>query len=666
MKSTNYSVKGAFGAVFKATLRRQLPGAIVIAVICACMSVVSALLYCNDSSVIEQDVSYGAFTWGLSVLSVIAVYCAVSIGVMYNAYFSRRACDYHFALPYKRSHIYNSNFLFGILAIVFALAVSSGVFAAVVGIIEAVYKNTHFTTLSFTIEYDAVIKPLITLLAALLAGYSACSMCAAVAGKWLQYAAFCFICIVSTPVMLIGIASRINVVWGMVVDVFRFSSITPVGVVAMILREQSDEMYIFMTIVSLVEFIGMYVAGLLAFKRRKAEIAESGQGGTLIKYILMAVFVISGFVYFSATDNFFATAVTGVILAFICAVLFSAGQVRRKKIFTKQTGIIFGAVTGVCLVLTAGAYFANSSSYVKYVPKAEEVQSVTVTEYDSFSRYSNEMLWYVMELLNGASAPVTEATITDPQNIQKVIDFHTLAVSDEVMHYTLGDRMSDLVDDSLEATTTVSETMDTVDGVTAPANEDITETLNCTLEYKLKNGRTVKRSYTIEYNLWHEFLAVFKTKEAIMQQEPFSCDINDIMYVEGIVYSYEDMPDGSYATTDSLYILSPQEWEDIRDVLAEERINESDYNFRYGYDGAGYFTVNTLDPNVPQEQQKLMRGMTPLERYNYVADYNRLMLQDPEVYPLYPVNSYSVNIHLDDENTVRLMQSPEMQQNKLQ
>lgn len=666
MKSTNYSVKGAFGAVFKATLRRQLPGAAVIAVICACISVVSALLYCNDSSVMEQDVSYGVFTWGLSVLFVLAVYCAVSIGVMYNSYFSRRACDYHFALPYKRSHIYNSNFLFGLLAVAFAILFSAGVFAAVVGIIETVYKNTHFTTLSFTVEYGLVIKPLVTLLAALLAGYSVCSMCAAVAGKWLQYALFCFICIVSTPVMLIGIASRINVVWGLMVDIFRFSSITPVGVAAMILREPSDNMYIFMTVVSLVEFIGMYVAGLLAFKRRKAEIAESGQGGTLIKYILMAVFVISGFVYFSAAENFFATAVTGVIVAFICAVLFSAGQVRRKKIFTRQTGIIFGAVTGVCLVLTAGAYFANSSSYVKYVPKAEEVQSVTVTEYDYFSRYTNETLWYIMELLNGESAPAMEATLTDPQNIQKAIDFHNLAVSDEVMNYTLGDRVSDLVGDTLEATTAVSETMDTVDGATAPANEEITENLSCTLEYKLKNGRTVKRSYVIEYDLWHEFLSVFKTQEAIMQQEPFSCDINDIMYVEGIIYSYEDMQDGSYATTDSIYILSPQEWEDVRDVLAEERINESDYDFRYGFGSSGYFTVNTIDPEVPQEQQELMRGMTPLERYNYVADYNRLMLQDPQAYPLYPVNSYSVDIHLDDENTVRLMQSPEMQDNKVQ
>lgn len=661
MKSTNYSVKGAFNAVFKATLRRQLPGAAVVAVICACISVVSALLYCDDSSVMEQDISYGVFTWGLSVLFVIAVYCAVSVGVMYNSYFSRRACDYHFALPYKRSHIYNSNFLFGILAIAFAILFSAGVFAAVVGVIETVYNNTHFTTLSFTVEYGLVIKPLVTLLAALLAGYSACSMSAAVAGKWLQYAFFCFICIISTPIMLIGIASRINVVWGLMVDIFKFSSITPAGVAAMILREPSDNMYIFMTVVSLAEFAGMYIAGLLSFKHRKAEIAENGQGGTFIKYILMAVFVISGFAYFSASENFFATAVTGVIAAFICAALFSAGQVRRKKIFTKQTGILFGAVTGVCLVLTACAYFANSSSYVKYVPKAENVQSVTVTEYDNFSGYTNEILWYVMELLNGESAVVTEATLTDPQNIQTVIDFHTLAVSDEVMNYTLGDRVSDLVGDTLEATTAVSDGINTVDEATTSANEDITDNLSCTLEYKLKDGSTVKRSYTIEYDLWHEFLAIFKTQEAIMQQEPFSFDINDIMYVEGVIYSYEEMEDGSYATTDGLYVISPEEWAEVRDVLAQERISESDYDFKYGYGGAGYFTINTLDPDVPEDQKEFMRGMTPLERYDYVADYNRKMLQDPQTYPLYPVNSYNVDIHLDDKNTVYLMQSPEMQ-----
>lgn len=666
MKSADYSAKGVFFSVFKSVARRQLPGAIVISVICACMSVVSALLYCTNAG-FDQDISYGVFAWGAYVLFAVSVYCAVSVGVMYNAFFSRRACDYHLSLPYKRSQIYNANFLFGLLAIVFSVIISSCVFAAVAGITESVYSSTHSATISFTIEYDVIIKKLVTLFAALLAGYSACSMCAAVAGRWIQYAAFCFICIISTPVMLIGIASRINVVWGVMVDIFRFTSITPVGVTAMMLREPPDNVYIFMSVVSLIEFAAMYAAGLVSFMRRKAEIAESSQGGSFVKYILMVVFVISGFVYFNASKNFFTTAVTGIITAFICAVLFSAGQVRRKKILTKQTGIIFGSVAAVCLVFTACVYFANSSSYVKYVPKAEDVQSVTVTEYDYFSGYANENLWFIMELFNGESSSVSKATLDEPQNIQAVIDFHTRAVSDEVRNYTFKDKISDSVTDTLEETTTVSENASADEETTSTSDYfDITDTISCAIEYKLKDGRTVKRSYTIDYDLWKEFIAIFKNKEALMQQEPFSYNTDEIIYVEGVSYSYDEDISGDYYTNENFYVISPQEWENIRDVIVEDKINETDYNFKYGYDGAGYFTVCTLSPDLPQKQKELILSMTPRERYEYVANYNRLMLLYPEEYAQYPINEYSVNILLDDENTVKLIQSPDMQKNIVQ
>lgn len=663
MKSTKYSVKSAFGAAFKSVFRRQFPGAAVIAAICACLSVISAIIYCmNNGSPGYNDISGEVLIWGSFVLFAVSVYCAVSVGIMYNSYFSRRACDYHFAMPYKRSNIYNSNFLFGLLAIVFALIVSAASFALTVKIIETVYNNSHFTTINFTVQYAVILKPLLTLLAALLAGYSVCSMCAAAAGKWLQYAAFCFIGIISVPVMLIGIASRISDVWGFMADVFRFSSVTPVGVAAMIARGATDKMYVFMSVVSLAEFAAMYLAGLLTFKHRKAEIAENGQGGTLIKYILMIVFVISGFVYFSAEKNFLATAVTGVITAFACAALFSAGQVRRKKIFTKQTGIIFGVVTGVCLILTASVYLINSSSYVKYVPKADEVQSVTVAEYDSFSGYTNEPLWYIIELLNGEPTSSGEVTLDEPQNIQAVIDFHNRAVSDEVMNYTLKNKISETIINFSEATTVSTSNANDADGA-VPTEEEITEAISCTIEYKLKNGGTVKRSYTINYDLWHEFLAAFKTQEAIMQQEPYSINTDEILYVEGTIYNYDQGSDDSYFTSYNTYIISPQEWADIRDVLVEDRINESDYDFRYGFDGAGYFTIYTLAADLPQEQKDLILSMTPRERYDFVAEYNTLLTADPEKYSVYPVEEASVNINNSDKKTVQLMQSPEMQNN---
>ena len=265
MKSTNYSVKGAFSAAFTATARRQLPGALIAAAVSAIVSVIYALFYCTGYYGYDNDISYGVKMWGSAVLFIAAVYSAISVGVMFNAYFSRRACDYHFAMPFKRSHLYHANFLFGLTAIALLIAVSVAVFSATAGIISAANPEGKVTYIILTAE---VLKPLLTLLASLLAGYSACTMCAAVSGKWLQYAVLVFICIFSVPVLLIGVASRINSVWGVMVSLFDFASITPVGVAAMLLKEPADGMCIFMSIVALAECLGMYLAGLLSFKRR--------------------------------------------------------------------------------------------------------------------------------------------------------------------------------------------------------------------------------------------------------------------------------------------------------------------------------------------------------------------------------------------------------------
>lgn len=667
MKSTNYSVKGAFSAAFTATARRQLPGALIAAAVAAIVSVIYALFYCTGYYGYDNDISYGVKMWGSAVLFIAAVYSAISVGVMFNAYFSRRACDYHFAMPFKRSHLYHANFLFGLTAIALLIAVSVAVFSATVGILSVSNPDGDVT---YMIQTAEVLKPLLTLLASLLAGYSACTMCAVVSGKWLQYALLVFVCIFSVPVLLIGIASRINSIWGIMVSLFDFASITPVGAAAMLLKEPADGVCVFMSVVALVECLGMYLAGLLSFKRRKAEIAESGQGGSFIKYLLMALFVASGFLYFGASENLLVTIVTGVITAFVCAALFSAVQVRRKKIFTKQTGILFGAVTGICLVLTVGIYFSNSSSYVKYVPEVDEVESVTITEYDGYDSYSSVSLDYIMQILNGSTAETRRATLTEPQNIQTVVDFHTLAVSDKVIRNTSAngaENANDLLpagseNDVLQETTAAVSDPSAADGVTV--NEEdyfIGDRIDCSLAYKLKNGRTVYRSYAIkspDYDLWHQFLAAFKNKEAVMQEEVFAVDINDVLYVETTVYQIVTGEEET-SVADQSYVLPAAEWEQIRDVLAEDRTKEEDDVFYYGSATGATLTVYCINPELPEEQKAQLRAMTPKEKYDYVSLAGSNMLSDPKKFPVYPEVGYSVYITVQDENAMHLLQSPE-------
>lgn len=654
MKSANYSAKGAFSGVFKSVVRRQLPGAIVAAAVCALASVIYSLYTGISCYSGESYITYEVQMWGISVLFFISVYCAVSIGVMYNAYFNRRGCDYQLALPYKRSHIFNANFLFGLIVICFSIIVSVALFAFILGIFTDIRAQDH---VSFMVD-NVIYKQALTLIAALLAGYSMCSMCAAISGKWLQYAAFSLVGIVSVPIMLVGIAMGINSVWGVMIDIYKFSSITPFGVLVMLFRDNTDSSFIFMTAVCLAEFILMYIAGLLAFKRRKAEIAESGYGDSVIKYILMVVFVVSGFLYFGIQKNIFATLIIDVILAFVCAFAFSMMQIRRKKVFTKKSGIVFGVTTAVCIVFVFSIYFSNSSSFVKYVPKAEEVESVTIIERDDYSMYENDPLWYVVGVLYGPVSETNRAVLTEPQNIQAVIDFHNLVVSDKVMNYTLKDRERDLY--SVQETTTVPA--DTDEAITEPYSEDITSSLSFDLIYKLKNGTTVKRSYIIQYNLWNEYLKFMKSEEAITQHKPYSLSADDIMYVETILYSVNETDDMENTEGDKYYVTPPEKWDEMRDTLIQDKLNETNAEFYYDILNDGYMTVYVLNDELPEEQKEYIRNMTPEERRDFAAKANGYMLSDPDEYPVFPFNAYDVIINEQDENTIQYFESEDMQQ----
>ena len=105
MKSTNYSVKGAFSAAFTATARRQLPGALIAAAVSAIVSVIYALFYCTGYYGYDNDISYGVMMWGSAVLFIAAVYSAIGFrcGIF-------RHCRHYFRCQSGgKSNVYNSN-----------------------------------------------------------------------------------------------------------------------------------------------------------------------------------------------------------------------------------------------------------------------------------------------------------------------------------------------------------------------------------------------------------------------------------------------------------------------------------------------------------------------------------------------------------------------------
>ena len=101
------------------------------------------------------------------------------------------------------------------------------------------------------------------------------------------------------------------------------------------------------------------------------------------------------------------------------------------------------------------------------------------------------------------------------------------------------------------------------------------------------------------------------------------------------------------------------EWEQIRDVLAEDRTKEEDDVFYYGSATGAVLTVCCINPELPEEQKAQLRAMTPKEKYDYVSLAGSDMLSDPKKFPVYPEVVYSVYITVQDENAMHLLQSPE-------
>lgn len=654
MRSTNYSAKGNFSAAFKATARRRLPGMIIITVICGLVSAVGAFVQLSDymyygDTLYLEDIVYSAQLWAAAITLILAVYLFVITCDMFAPYFKRRQCDYHLALPVTRADIYNSNFLFGLLSIIPAAAASCVLY---MGTLRAGLAALNRTVVSDS-EQSCVFQ-FLCMPAALLAAYAAFHMSAAVAGEKTQYFLYCLVCLESAPVLFMGFAEQLNIIWGLYADAMKAAVFTPAGAFIDIFSDSEvrDSHFCWVMIIMLAEAAAMYAAGLLEFKRRKAETAESGMEPCAVKYIFMAVFTGAGYMYLATMRSVALSMLLGVLGVFICAAIFAPLNFHRKKLFNKKTGALFGAVAAFCLAFTGCACIVNASGYVRYTPAVADVQSVTVKNYDSWSDYSMDTALF--GLLDSAVADrrtvMNEATLSQPENIESVIAFHIAAVSDEARRYSFSDYVGDVIYDAIG------------ESETEEYDPFAYETINCRIEYTLKDGSTVTRTYSIQYDLWNKYIPIFRNEEALLQQEPYSyTDEEEIMflYVNGYSetedeYAYEDVYIEEY------YVLPPEMWQQIRDAAVQDKLEENDSDFYMGYDSLSYISVYTINPQLPQAEQEKIRAMTPYERNQYDDAYwSSVDATGPE-----PFLSADITLNPGNERLLSILSSEDCEQYK--
>lgn len=516
-KPKNYTSL-AFKRAFKGTLVNTVLalGASIVSVIIAFSSTASDIAlsganYNHDSEYFTVEIMPPV----VFVLALITVFFSLTtVPRMFRQIYKKQSCDSYFSVPIKREEYFVANYFYGFLVNIVCFILPLVVY---LGAIQTMKSNL--------IDLGYVLKFASVFMLAVLAMYSAFVVCAVISGKRIQYLILSLICLFCTSTMLTGIATKICSIWGFSGDLTLLNALSPIDNAiagAYFYEGVEADNVIPLIIISLVEIIGLFIAGYIAFKKRKAETAESSLSGKVIPYVILAILVGSAF-FFSATGTGAVDIVIGIVLATLMAMAFSG--IFYKKVFTKQTLI---TLIGVCTVFTTLSIVVTLpvfNGYVKYVPEAGEVDSVefcSVSHSGSYTGFS--------ELL-GTNVGYTdfgeEIIFVEQENIEKIIALHNKSIEDEAIKTTRKKNNRSwlrimLFIDSLHGYNYISDT-------------------SYRIKYNLADGSTVQRVYSVSNNLvTKEYYDVFQNEEALWQLEPMKYDNEKFLGVECSVYNNGD------------------------------------------------------------------------------------------------------------------------------
>lgn len=581
-KPKNYTSL-AFKRAFKGTLVNTVLalGASIVSVIIA-FSSTAADIALNGANY-NHDSEYFTVEIMPPVVLVLALitgfFSLTTVPRMFRQIYKKQSCDSYFSVPIKREEYFVANYFYGLLVNIVCFILPL-----------AVYLGAIQTMKSNLIDLGYVLKFAFVFMLAVLAMYSAFVVCAVISGKRIQYLILSLICLFCTSTMLTGIATKICSIWGFSGDLTLLNAISPIDNAiagAYFYEGVEADNVIPLIIISLVEIIGLFIAGYIAFKKRKAETAESSLSGKVIPYVILAILVGAAF-FFSATGTGAVDIVVGIVLATLMAMAFSG--IFYKKVFTKQTLITLVGVCAVFTTLSIVVMLPVFNGYVKYVPEAGEVDSVefcSVSHSGSYTGFS--------ELL-GTNVGYTdfgeEIIFVEQENIEKVIALHNKSIEDDAIKTTRKKNNRSwlrimLFIDSLHGYNYIPDT-------------------SYRIKYNLADGSTVERVYSVSNNLvTNEYYDVFQNEEALWQLEPMKYDNEKFLGVECSVYN-----NGDEYLEESVELVNfdIEQYKKalVKDYLSMQRttfISEFDsfessyYGMYYGkyYDYAEYYPVCNID-----------------------------------------------------------------------
>lgn len=580
MISTNSS--GKFFPTVKNLFRRNIAYFVVSQLIAALFSVSAVKTYFFNGDYYLQDLT--ELVMAISLLGLL--HGVIMPLVLFREIYSRRASDFFFSLPVKRSVYYNANVFFGLINTAVSYAIAVGVTIGGVLIKSAALDYSGFLRI---IAIAFLVSEAIFVISA---------SCAVLSGRMWHYFLLEYVFIFELCFGAVGLACYISTIRGISIDINNSWMTTPVGTIMLMLFDEVEDKAWLVIAVLLAQILIAYLAGLIIFKRRKAEVAESSFSEKAAPAVTVTVWIFSiVFLILSLADiNFYLRIIMIAASVFVTAVICSAAFYR--KVLSK--GIIkCVAIAAVISVITVLCVEKPPQKFVMYVPEPSEVEYVTVYGKDS----------------SGAMANI--ADIFYGNSIGSDNDF------EEINAYRFSE------EESKELAAKLHKKL-----VEQKNAEDENRHYSIKLSYVLKNGKKVNRIYDFPADsVKYEYAALLMSDEGISQNSDFKIE-EDILFAEinlniPEAFTYKSKPADEFS-----YFKSDDYSELVESVKKDRRNGSVDHflilNADYGWwfpipDDSeaeiGCINLYYLSENAPEEEKTKILNMSPEDAVEYAREY---------------------------------------------
>lgn len=418
--------------------------------------------------------------------------------VLFRELYGKRASDFLFSMPVKRSVYFNANVFFGLINFVISFSVSAG-------IVYAAYSSSE----SFDFAY--FIKIMAVLLLCVSAVFLVFAFCAAASGKLWHYLLLAFIITVIITFGALSAAIYINnSVWGLRFKVGYAWSVAPFGLFYRGMTGRAQFLPA-RAILLFIQAAAAYAAGLAVFKRRKAETAEDRVSGKAVPAVFIIICILSEILFCLCLSEigFSLRIAVAAAVSLVTAVVLSA--VFYRKVLGK------GAVCGLGTALLVSAVFIGTVEFVlpeKYstvVPKPEEVKSAVV-----YSNGTSGITSIQKELYSSFSVDIPKILFDRPPSVYNLFEGNG---EDTQYAYTFAQ------EDSKEKLFALHSRLASEELRKKACQKDHYENgyNSLKIEYELKNGKKITRFFSWgSDDAFSEYAALLKTEEGLNRIMPFN------------------------------------------------------------------------------------------------------------------------------------------------